>query len=350
MSKFFVITKFNLKFLFSNWMTKIFIVLLTSIILISSLYYKHKLNNNENNEKVLISVDDMELTNALSSFEDKIKLVKSNPDIEIYKNSESNIKMIVKNEKTEEESISYIYEVIDSIVNPKSFNIEVIKEFNKTESIIGIVSSLLIYVSVLFVGNIIITSVSLEKTSRMLDLISYKVNSITLVYGKCLAILIYIFSLIVICMAEIGILDYFDIINVESIIKNFNLNNLDCLEWFYLFLSLLVALFVYMQLYVVTALFISDASQLQLSQLPMTLLTFSCYSLNLLSLMDTKFKFLLEYTRFIPFSFPFGILLKIFVFDDITKSFLLTGISISILFIIISFYIIKKYLLPKRMV
>lgn len=350
MKKFWIVTKYNLKFLYSNWMSKIFIFLITGLILSTSLYYKNQITKIEKNEIIRVSLSDTHMEDVLEKYSNQIQIVSKNPDIEINKKNDLNYQISIKKENIDEKTINFVYSIVDSLLNPKEYSIEIIKDYKQTNSLFGIIVSFLIYISVLFIGNIVITSVSLEKTSKMLDLISYKVSALSLVYGKCISVLIYIFSLMIICISELLLLEYFQIIKLDSIVETLNIEKLTGVEWGFLGLSLLVALLVFMQLYIVTALFIVDSSQLQLSQLPMTLLTFSCYSINLISLMDDKYNYLIEFTQFIPFSFPFGVLLKIFVFDDLTNSFLITGIIISICFILITYWIIKEYLLPKKLV
>lgn len=350
MNRFWIVTKFNVKFLFSNWMSRIFIFLITGLILLTSLYYKDQISQNEKKDVVTVSVNDTQIEHFLEGYDEQIKIVTRDADIEILKKSESNYQVNIKKENIKESSINFVYGVLDSALNPKKYLIEITKDYKETNSLFGIIISFLIYISLLFIGNIVITSVSLEKTSKMLDLISYKVSALTLVYGKCISILIYILSLGLICIGELFILDYFHIVELKSLVKDLNIANLSSIEWGGIAFALLVALLVFMQLYIVTALFIVDSSQLQLSQLPMTLLTFSCYSINLISLMDDKYNYLVDYTQFIPFSFPFGVLLKIFVFDNLTNTFLFTGICISICFVLITFWIIKQYLLPKKLV
>jgi hypothetical protein len=196
----------------------------------------------------------------------------------------------------------------------------------------------------------VITSVSLEKTSKMLDLISYKVSALILIYGKCIAVFVYIVSLIVLAVLEVLVLSSFNVIDLAAITNLLKLENLNIGDWGILLLAFSVALIVFMQLYIITGLFITDSSQLQLSQLPITLLTFSCYAVALFSLMGSQYQFLVDFTQFIPFSFPFGVLLKLFVFNNLTLQFLCTGIFVSLIFIIITFWILKKYLLPKKMI
>lgn len=350
MVKFWIVTKYNLRFLFSNWMSKIFIVLMTGLILLTSFSYKYQIVNNEKSDVVTVFVDDSEIETILKPHIERIKIVSENADIEVHKKSALNFQVSIKKESIKESSIRFVQGILDSVFNPKAYFIEVIKDYKEKNSSFGIAISFIIYISVLFIGNIVITSVSLEKTSKMLDLISYKVSALTLVYGKCLSVLIYVFSLGIICGSELFLLDYFNVIKLDSVGKFLNVDNLSMIEWGYLGLSLLVALLVFMQLYIMTGLFIVDSSQLQLAQLPMTLLTFSCYVINLISLVDNKYNYLVDYTQYIPFSFPFGVLLKLFVFDNLTNSFLFTGISISICFILLTFWIIKKYLLPKTLV
>ena len=350
MNRFCIVTKFNVQFLFSNWMSRTFVFLITGLILLVSLYYKTQIAQIENKDVVTVSANDTQIEYFLEGYDEQIKIVTEDADIEILKKSESNYQLSVKKENIEEASINFVYGVLDSVLNPKKYLIEITKDYKETNSLFGIIISFLIYISLLFIGNIVITSVSLEKTSKMLDLISYKVSALTLVYGKCISILIYILSLGLICIGELFALDYFHIIELKSLVKGLNIDNLSSIEWGGIALSLLVALLVFMQLYIITALFIVDSSQLQLSQLPMALLTFSCYSINLISLMDNKYNYLVDYTQFIPFSFPFGVLLKIFVFDNLTNTFLFTGICISTLFVLLTFWIIKQYLLPKKLV
>lgn len=350
MNKFWIVTKYNLKFLFSNWMSRIFIFLITGLIFSTSFYYKSQVSKVESNDIITVSVNDSHLENMLSYYEGQIEIVPTHADIAVYKKSESSFRISIKKDNIEETKVNFVYNILDSVLNPKKYSIEITKDYEETNSLFGIVVSFLIYISVLFIGNIVITSISLEKTSKMLELISYKINSLTLVYGKSTSVLIYILLLGMICVSELYLLDYFNIIKLDSLRSAINIESLSTLDWLYISLSFVVALLVFIQLYIITALFITDSSQLQLSQLPMTLLTFSCYSISLLSLMDNKYNYLIDYTQYIPFSFPFGVLLKIFVFDNLTSEFLITGICISIFFILVVFFIIKKYLLPKKLV
>lgn len=349
MHKFWIVTKYNLRFLFSNWMSKIFILLISGLILSSSFYYKMQISEIEQNDKVTVSVNDSRVEGALKHFNKQVEIVSKNAEVEIHKKSESTFQLYLEADTSEKTKINLVYGILDSILNPKLYRIEVINSNRETDSLFGVAASLLIYISVLFIGNIVITSVSLEKTSKMLDLISHKVSALTLVYGKCAAVLIYVFLVVSICIVELFVLDYFDVITLSSLFDIININNLGWAEWLSLGLSFLVALLVFMQLYIITALFIEDSSQLQLSQLPMTLLTFSCYSINLLSLIDPNYSYLIDYTKYVPFSFPFGVILKMFVFDNLTTTFLITGVSVSICFVLIMFFVIKKYLLPNKL-
>lgn len=350
MNKFWIIAKYNLRFLFSNWISKIFIILITGLILFASFTAKTGSVQGERAEPIKITVNHPQIQLIFEQTQNQFMLVSKDADYEINKTSNDTFELVIKKPNLNDTTTNLVYGLLDATLNPKAYQIEVTQGYESNNSILGIVTSLVLYISMIFIGNMVITAVSLEKTSKMLDLISYKTSSLSIIYGKCAAVLIYIFLLCLLCGGEILILNYFNLIELNTINELFSLSQLGLAQWGYLLLSFLAAVVVFMQLYVITGLFIVDASQLQLSQLPMTLLTFACYSLNLIALMDNQYRFLVDLTQYIPFSFPFGILLKLFVFNDLTPVFLLTGLAISILFIGITYWLIKNYLLPKKMV
>jgi hypothetical protein len=335
-------------------MSKIFIALIIGLILAAAFISKGQANQEDTvlleDEIIQVSTDDPEISSMLAKLSEQIRLVEDSAQIEVVKTEANSIEIHVKDQDIKDSSVQLIYVLMDNLLNPNQYAVEVVRDYQEKNSFLGTVASFVLYLSLIFIGNMVITSVSLEKTSKMLDLISYKVSALILIYGKCIAVFVYIVSLIVLAVLEVLVLSSFNVIDLAAITNLLKLENLNIGDWGILLLAFSVALIVFMQLYIITGLFITDSSQLQLSQLPITLLTFSCYAVALFSLMGSQYQFLVDFTQFIPFSFPFGVLLKLFVFNNLTLQFLCTGIFVSLIFIIITFWILKKYLLPKKMI
>lgn len=354
MKVFLHVAKYNFLFLVRNWVSKILIFLSLSIVAGGALYINSYFEDN-------IDVYTINKSNSNISIENLNVLIKElgvkleedysdNADISVNL-MENNILIATKKKDIQAATLNNVATGIDYLVNEKSYNINIsVPEADNENKLLAFVFTFMLYLFTLLVGNMIITSVSSEKTSKMLELISYKISAIKLIYAKIFALYLYIGLIVVSCVVEIQVMAKFKLIDLDRVIDIFSQNNLSIESILLVFLSLFVGLIVYTQLYIISGALISDSSQLQLAQLPLTLVSLVCYCINVyLITSNNKLDILKNFGRFVPLLFPYNSIISIVQNETVDYNFLLQGLGSCILFIVVINICLNRYILPSKM-
>lgn len=226
MKVFLHVAKYNFLFLVRNWVSKILIFLSLSIVAGGALYINSYFEDN-------IDVYTINKSNSNISIENLNVLIKElgvkleedysdNADISVNL-MENNILIATKKKDIQAATLNNVATGINYLVNEKSYNINIsVPEADNENKLLAFVFTFMLYLFTLLVGNMIITSVSSEKTSKMLELISYKISAIKLIYAKIFALYLYIGLIVVSCVVEIQVMAKFKLIDLDRVIDIFS--------------------------------------------------------------------------------------------------------------------------------
>lgn len=192
--------------------------------------------------------------------------------------------------------------------------------------ILAYASIFILYMSVIFYGQIVSTSVAKEKSSRTTEILITSVNTNTLIFGKVLGsgfAGIFQFSTIAIA----GYIAY--IINKDTLPFNIEgIFNIPLINLFIAILFLITGYFLFVTLFAAVASLVSKIEDLSSAITPIILIIIAAFipTMSSLAFPDSN---MMRFLSFFPFTSPFAAVGRIFMSSNFT--FIQISISFAIL-------------------
>ena len=210
------------------------------------------------------------------------------------------------------------------------------------EKIAFYIITFILYLFILLCGSIITSSVALEKTSRVSELIIYRVSVLKLIYSKVLAL----YSIVILMLAGVGIefsvavaTKWIDISIVKTLLETagFGMKEIAIVVGI-----IIVGIMVYTVLYIFVGTMIKSADQIQFSQLPVAALVLFGFMITVLCRQNED-SLISRICTYIPTFSPFLAVTKLFHPGETGLEFLLMGICTIIYLIVGNYLIVKIY-------
>lgn len=182
----------------------------------------------------------------------------------------------------------------------------------------------------------------MEKTSRVSELIIYRVSVLKLIYSKVLAL----YSIVILMLAGVGIefsvavaTKWIDISIVKTLLETagFGMKEIAIVVGI-----IIVGIMVYTVLYIFVGTMIKSADQIQFSQLPVAALVLIGFMITVLCRQNED-SLISRICTYIPTFSPFLAVTKLFHPGETGLEFLLMGICTIIYLIVGNYLIVKIY-------
>lgn len=326
--EFFTLYIFNFKNIVKSTMIKLLFILVLISPLVFSVYTNYNkisedidvtiLNSSsiEINDKTILKILDVgsNKTKYTLSADGKLKIViKENKkkDIEVITKSDSNIRL---NENQVNLLTTYLQSnyLISNNVNPINIKVtnNIDQQLSYNKKIIYYIIIFVMYLFILIFGNIIISSVALEQTSKTKDLLIYKVSPLKILYSKVTAIYTAFLIMIVLFISEVYLLIYFDWLNINIVTNFFKGIKLPINNIILLLLTIVAGVVIYTSIYIIIGLFIHSTEQIQFAQFPVVILLISALLMAVFA-NDKPDSVIANIGLYIPVFTPFLLPLKI---------------------------------------
>ncbi len=179
-----------------------------------------------------------------------------------------------------------------------------IDEVSESKDTVFLIVLLGFYILILVSGNIITSSIALEKTSKVSDLLTYRVSIMKIIYSKVAALYAVLLLMIAAAIVEIGISLATGFINMDSVKHMLETASLSGRDIVAVFVCILAGLVVYTILYVITGTMVKAPEQIQYSQLPAASVTLISFAVTILS-RNNPSSVLAKICSYLPVSSPF---------------------------------------------
>ena len=359
MREFSALYKFNFRRMINTWMIRVLAIVVMTCML-AGIIYVHSINQkksigvditgDEINTEYIISalnsssasreytlksaggVYEGEVEISVAHLDEGVKLGILSSGDDLTTNQLEYLKKSIETEIMQEEGYEYPTVIVEQIKEEMSF----------AEEIAFYIIAFVLYLFILLCGSIITSSVALEKTSRVSELIVYRVSVLKLIYSKVLALYSIIIMILAGVAAEFGIaigIKWIDISSVQSLLANIGFG---MKEIAIIVAIIIVGIMVYTVLYIFVGTMIKSAEQIQFSQLPVAVIVLIGFMITVLCRqnMDSTISRICTY---IPTFSPFLAVTKLFQANGPGKEFIGMGICTMIYLILGNILIVKVY-------
>lgn len=363
---FFTLFLFNYKKILNTWMTKIMIAIAVIGVFAAAMFFrqdnekKDVLVNIKDNAGINVNVEDLKTLLSSNSTHYNYIITASPLEEKNYVNTiimefnklnDSNIELkfdyddrdLLSNEQ--KSLISKLLEM--QIMSKKGIQIPqvVIKDtpIEPDEFLKNITYYIIIFIIYLFIllcGSILTSSVALEKTSKVTDLIVYRVSSIKIVYSKVLALYAILMQIILLAALEVFFLSIANIIHAKDIFYLLEAMGFGGKTMLFIGLISITGITIYTVLYIIVGLLIESAEQIQYSQLPVAAIALIAFIVSVLS-RSTPNSLLTKIATYVPPFFPFVAPLRVLNHISSTSEIVFAFIIV-VLYLILGNYAITR--------
>lgn len=183
-------------------------------------------------------------------------------------------------------------------------------EENSMENTVYYISIFVIYLFILLCGGIITGSVALEKTSRVSELLVYRVTPSKIIYSKVMALFTLLIGIGMVAVSEVVIFNITGFMDVEGFIKTLQLGGIGIGSIGIILGIMLSGIAVYTILYIIVGMFIQSADQIQFAQFPVAAIALVAYVVSILS-RTTPDSWVARSSMYVPLFYPFVAPLRI---------------------------------------
>lgn len=364
MKEFLALYSFNYKRMISTWMIRAIILVIMGGVLAGIFIIKEE--NKTESVGVVFSGESyeteerliLELLNQTNrSFEYKIAeeevLYDNTMEIEIQKDAAGSMTVLIYTDNDEyftEQAKEIICQGMDEFqrnmagVNIPETQVRNLseKKMDEAKEIAFYIVAFVLYLFILLCGSIITSSVALEKTSRVSDLITYRVSVLKLIYSKVMALYTILLQILCGVAIEVAIAFMLKWINFESISAILNMVGFDVIDIVMICVIIVIGIMVYTVLYVFVGTMIKSAEQIQFSQLPVAAIVLVGFVITVLCRENPE-ALISKICMYIPTFSPFLAVTRLFEESSQIMEFTLMGISTLVFIIIGNFVIVKVY-------
>lgn len=332
MKEFLALYRFNFKRIFNTWMIRVLAIVILGCML-GGIIYVHGMNKTI---QIGVRVDSenisgdffVGLLNASAvGYEYSLENDKTEYDgyvqIEIEAvNEKNNIQINIISDEEDYISVAQT-EIIKSGVEQYIYTISgynypfvTVQEMTRenisvAEEIAFYIIAFILYLFILLCGSIITSSVALEKTSRVSELITYRVSVLKLIYSKVLALYSIIAMLLMGMALEFFIAIKTGWIELSDVIELLDMAGFGAKEIGIVSVIIISGILVYTVLYVFVGAMIKSADQIQFSQLPVAVIVLAGYMITVLCRQNTD-SLINKICTYIPTFSPFLAVTKLF--------------------------------------
>lgn len=204
------------------------------------------------------------------------------------------------------------------------------------------------YFFTVFCGATITNSIADERISKVSDLLTYHVSPVKIVYSKMAALFTLLLEASVIIVAECGILQLSGLIHMEKVSFFIKMIGIETTDILVISIMSIVAIMIYMLLYGMVGVCITNQHQMQFAQLPVTVVLIAAFVTAYVCLNNTG-SLITKVMKYVPFVAPFIMGSEILNGTVSIFQIVISGLII-MLEIILSNYFIVKILIPKKMI
>lgn len=204
------------------------------------------------------------------------------------------------------------------------------------------------YFFTVFCGATITNSIANERISKVSDLLTYHVSPVKIVYSKMAALFTLIFEAIALIIIECGLLQMMEIIHLQKVAFFIKMIGIGEPEIIVICIMSFVAIFIYMLLYAMIGVCITNQQQMQFAQLPVTLVLIVAFVTAYVCLNNTDFV-ISKVMNYVPFVAPFVVGSGI-LNGALSAIQIIASGAIMVLQIVLCNYFIVKVLIPKKMI
>lgn len=199
-----------------------------------------------------------------------------------------------------------------------------------------------LYLFILLCGSIITSSVALERTSKVSEIITYRVSVLKLIYSKVLSLYTIILIILTIAAAEFFVAVKIKYISLDIVWNILKAVNFGPQELALVGVIIMVGIVAYTVLYICVGTLIKSAEQIQFSQLPVAAIVLIGYVITVLCRQNTD-ALLSKVCTYIPLFSPFLVVPKLFEKGSRLTEFVIIGVLTVIYLIIGNICAVKLY-------
>lgn len=204
------------------------------------------------------------------------------------------------------------------------------------------------YFFTVFCGAAITNSIAGERITKVSDLLTYHVSPVKIVYAKMAALFTQLLEAAALIFAECGVLQLMEVIHLQKAVFFIKMIGIGSSEIAVICIMSLVAIFIYMLLYAMVGVCITNQQQMQFAQLPVTVVLIAAFASAYVCLNNPQLG-ISKVMGYVPFVAPFiagsGILNGTLSAVQLTVS----GLAIVLQIIICNCFIVKV-LIPRKMI
>lgn len=326
MKDFISLYRFNLKKMMGNWMTKLMFGIVVIGLFAGAFLYKEMNRTREihlkvNNETELpleaenvVYVLEHTSSNTKYMLEEEAEAYQDTLGISFRKMEEgyeilfdyTDANMITAYQKNSLVSIIETILMENSGISLPKIQIrdKNVLEDNHIENTVYYISIFVIYLFILLCGGIITGSVALEKTSKVSELLVYRVSPVKIIYSKVLSLFTLLIGIGVVAVFEVGVFNITGLMDVRGFIKNLQLGGIGAGSIGMILGILISGIAVYTILYIIVGMFIQSADQIQFAQFPVAAIALAAYAISILS-RTTPDSWIARYSMYVPLFYPF---------------------------------------------
>lgn len=204
------------------------------------------------------------------------------------------------------------------------------------------------YFFTVFCGATITNSIANERICKITDLLIYHVSPVKIVYSKMTALFTLLVEVVMLIGVECIVFQKMDIIHLEKVSYFIKMIGVGSSEIIVVCIMSFVSIFIYMLLYAMVGVCITNQQQMQFAQLPVSIVLIAAFvasyvCLNNPELMITK---VMNYVPLVaPFIIGNGILSGTVSVGQLAT----VGVLILLLIIVCNYFIIR-ILIPRKMI
>jgi len=222
--------------------------------------------------------------------------------------------------------------------------------YNNAEDVynIGYFVLFITYFFTVFCGATITNSIANERISKVSDLLTYHVSPVKIVYSKILALITLVLEAAILIFAECGILQLMEVIHLQKVAFFIKMIKIESSDITMICIMSIVAIFIYMLLYAIVGVCITNQQQMQFAQLPVTIILIAGFVMAYVCLNNPELV-ISKIMNYVPFVAPFIVGSEILNGTITSVQLIISGLII-ILYIAICNYFVVKVLIPRKMI
>ena len=204
------------------------------------------------------------------------------------------------------------------------------------------------YFFTVFCGATITNSIANERISKVSDLLTYHVSPVKIVYSKMFALFTLLLEVSMVIVAECGIFQLIGVIHMEKVSFFIKMIGIESTDILVICIMSIVAIMIYMLLYGMVGVCITNQQQMQFAQLPVTVVLIAAFVTAYVCLNNSEL-LITKVMKYVPFVAPFIMGSEILSGTVSIFQIIVSGVLI-VLEIAVSNYFIVKILIPKKMI